>query len=167
MVGIAFVEGLPASSTLGLLVLNTALVGLSEELAFRGILLAGLRERYGTGRAVIVGAVAFGVVHSLNGALTGDYASAAAQSVLAMGMGVWTAGLRLRTGSLAAPIVIHAVWDLALIAALVGESTTSAIGVSLVSLVAIVILTIHGAGLVRAQLREEGAAVPAGTAASA
>jgi membrane protease YdiL (CAAX protease family) len=41
------VIGFPPLPTLGILFVNTLLVGISEELAFRGVLLRGLRTRLG------------------------------------------------------------------------------------------------------------------------
>lgn len=123
LLGLALVGGLPDATTLFLLALNTAFVGLSEELMFRGVLLGALLGRTGVRRAVILSAIAFGGVHSLNGLITGEIGSALAQSLIAIGMGCWAASLRLRTGSLLAPVVLHGLWDLALLSVIVAGAS--------------------------------------------
>jgi hypothetical protein len=75
-----------------------------EELAFRGVLFRGFRDRLGVGAGVVVSALAFGAIHwvpfgSAEGALS-------AASTTAMGVGLAIQYERRRT--LLAPIVAHA-----------------------------------------------------------
>jgi len=95
---------------------------LPEELAFRGVLLAMLRRRYQTDTSVIVSSILFGLWHvtssiglSADNEAVGSFASgtagqwlgvAGAVLVTAVAGGVlcW---LRLRSGSLLAPIGLH------------------------------------------------------------
>lgn len=125
LLGLAAASGLPGSEILTRIAINTAFVGISEELMFRGVLLAPLVERFGIRRGVLFGALAFGAVHSLNALATGELGPAIAQSVLAIGMGLWAARLRLATDSLFAPIILHGLWDFALIAVIAGGGTTT------------------------------------------
>ncbi len=106
------VKGLPPAQMLGIIVVNTLLVGLSEELMFRGLLLHGAMARFAVGVAVLITAIIFGSIHALNGLLTGDFPSAFTQAVQAAMFGVWVAALRLRLGSLWPVILIHGLWDL-------------------------------------------------------
>lgn len=131
LLALALAGGLPEPTILALLVVNTAFVGISEELMFRGVLLGALLDRTSVRRAVALSALAFGTVHSLNGLITGEIGSALVQSLIAIGMGCWAASLRLRTGSLFVPIVLHALWDLALLSVIVaGASVEITLAVS-------------------------------------
>ena len=105
-------SGLPPAKALGFIVINTLLVGFSEELMFRGILLHGALSRFSVIAAVVICAIMFGAIHALNGVLTGDFVAASAQALQATLFGVWIAALRLRLNSIWPVIVIHALWDL-------------------------------------------------------
>lgn len=131
LLGLSVLSGLPAPATLLLLAVNAAFVGLSEELMFRGVLLSALLARLGVRRAALVGAIAFGAIHSANVLVTGELGPAVGQSVMAIGMGLWATAIRLRTGSLLVPIVLHGLWDLALFSVLAtGEEAGFALAVS-------------------------------------
>lgn len=143
LLGLAVASGLPETEILTRIAINTAFVGISEELMFRGVLLAPLVASFGIRRGVLFGALAFGAVHSLNALATGEIGPAVAQSALAIGMGLWAARLRLATGSLFAPIVLHGLWDLALVAVIAGGGTTTlALAASVTALVGAVVLGI-------------------------
>ena len=105
-------SGLPPGKALGFIIINTLLVGFSEELMFRGILLHGALSRFSVIAAVAICAIMFGAVHALNGVLTGDFVAASAQALQATLFGVWIAALRLRLNSIWPVIVIHTLWDL-------------------------------------------------------
>lgn len=134
MLVLATVAGLPPTATLAFLLCNSLFVGISEELAFRGVLLTPLVRRFGVRRAALYGAIAFGAVHSLNSIVTGEVAQALSQSFIAIGMGLWAGYLRLSTGSLYPPIILHAFWDFTLFAALAGGSQSE---IALLALVAL------------------------------
>ena len=95
---------------------EVVLVPVGEELVFRGVLLGWLLEqlhrRYtaaiATRWAVILAAVAFGSAHISN-AFFGAGEFAIVQVLVATLMGLVLGALRIRTGSLIAPIVLHAV----------------------------------------------------------
>ena len=60
------VLGLPPAGTLLFIAMNTALIGLSEEWMFRGVLFQGLRSRLTMGPAILLTSLLFGAVHVLN-----------------------------------------------------------------------------------------------------
>ena len=78
-----------------------------EELAFRGVLLEGLRSAVGDPAAVALQAVVFGVVHYAAGVPFG-----VSGAVLAAGLGLALGVLRLRTGGLLVVWLTHAAIDL-------------------------------------------------------
>ena len=84
------------------LVLLAALAGFAEEILFRGVLQAGLARAMPESVALVVASVAFGLAHFI----TPTYA------VLAGLAGLYLGGLFLLQGSLTAPIVAHAVYDI-------------------------------------------------------
>lgn len=83
----------------------TILVATAEELVLRGALFDALRGSLGLGVAVIVTSAAFALMHV---PLYGWHVVP-----LDLGVGVFLAGLRLASGSVAAPAVAHVVADLA------------------------------------------------------
>lgn len=110
-VGLAVHLGLPPTKVVLWVLLNTFLVGLSEELMFRGVLLQALRHTMSIVPAVAITTLAFGAIHSLNVFITGDLQAALIQSTAAALSGLFFIALRLRTGSLWPCIVIHGLWD--------------------------------------------------------
>ena len=90
---------------------NTLLVGISEELMFRGILFYGAASAFGNSKAVWVTAVIFGLVHITNGIVTGDFGVASIQAINAFMVGSWLAALRLNLGAIIPLMVIHWLWD--------------------------------------------------------
>ena len=109
--GMAIALGLPPASTMGFLLLNTLLVGLSEEWALRGVVFQGLRSRFPMWPAIIGSSILFGSVHIMNVFVTGDFGGALLQAFTATLSGVVFAALLIRTGSIWVPIVYHALWD--------------------------------------------------------
>lgn len=109
--GLALVLGLPPASTLMFVALNTALVGLSEEWMFRGVLFQGLRSRFAIWPSIILSCVLFGSVHVLNVFVTGELGEAALQATTAAASGLLFVALLIRTGSIWVPIIYHALWD--------------------------------------------------------
>ena len=80
---------------------------------FRGVLLQAFRHTVTIWPAVFLTSVAFGAIHSLNVFVTGDLKAALIQSSAAFLSGLMFIALRLRTGSLWPPIIVHALWDFA------------------------------------------------------
>jgi membrane protease YdiL (CAAX protease family) len=127
-VSLAATLGLPPTAVILWILLNTFLIGLSEELMFRGVLLQAFRHTVSIWPAVLLTTVAFGAVHALNVFSTGDLRGALVQSLAAAFSGLLFIALRLRTGSLWPCIVIHALWDFAtfLLGAAGGETRPGA-----------------------------------------
>ena len=105
--------GMPPLSMLSLILLNCMLVGFSEELMFRGVILQAFRQVMSIRSAVLLTSLAFGAVHSLNVFVTGDLKAALIQSTAAFLSGLMFIALRLRTGTLWTPIIVHGLWDFA------------------------------------------------------
>lgn len=84
---------------------SALLVPALEELFFRGYLLHALL-RYGRGRAALVSALCFALAHM---------GGAPHAWLLYTAMGLLLSALTLRTGSLLAPVLVHGVYNLALI----------------------------------------------------
>jgi uncharacterized protein len=83
------------------LALLAALAGFAEEILFRGVVQVGLAGVVPEGGALVVASAAFGLAHFI----TPTYA------VLAGLAGLYLGGLFLLQGSLIAPIVAHAIYD--------------------------------------------------------
>ena len=131
--GLAFavVFGLPPVGVLAWILFNTFLVGLSEELMFRGVLLQAFRRTVSIWPAVWLTTLAFGAIHILNVFMTGELRAALLQSTAAALSGLLFIALRLRTGSLWPPIIVHGLWDFAtftVAAARSGEAQASSSG---------------------------------------
>lgn len=123
--GAATVFGLPPATALLIILVNTILVGFSEELMLRGAVLQGFRHTVSIWPAVMLTSVAFGAMHSLNVFVTGDLWAALLQSCAAFLSGIVFIALRLRTGSLWPPIIVHGLWDFATfcLSASIGHTT--------------------------------------------
>lgn len=95
----------------GVVVVLVALIGLNEEVLFRGVLLDVLQED-GVPAGVVGSSVLFGLVHLNNLIYGADPAFVALQVVAAFGTGVFFCAVRVRTGTLVPLIVAHALTDL-------------------------------------------------------
>jgi membrane protease YdiL (CAAX protease family) len=107
--------GLPPTSVVIFVSINTMLVGFSEELMFRGILLQGLLSRLSIWPAIWVTSALFGAVHVLNVFITGELLASMIQAVAAFMSGMMFMAIRIRSGSLWPAIVYHALWDFCLV----------------------------------------------------
>lgn len=103
--------GLPPLPVIGLILLNCMLVGLSEELMFRGLLLQAARAVVPFWPAVFGSTLVFGAVHSLNVVLTGELAPALVQSAAAFVSGLVFVAIRLCTGSVWPGVAVHGLWN--------------------------------------------------------
>jgi len=109
--GIALRVGLPSWPIVVIVALNTAFVGVSEELMFRGIALNATVRRYGVREGVLIAAALFGSLHVLNAITTHQLSIAIGQALVASLFGIWAGALRVRTGSVLPLIAIHWLWD--------------------------------------------------------
>ena len=97
--------------------LNMILVGVAEELVFRGIIAKTLLERYGTARAgvwkaCLVSGVLFGAAH-LSNLLGSEPFGVLMQCVFAGSLGVLFAAIYFRTGNLWVLVFLHGAQDAA------------------------------------------------------
>jgi membrane protease YdiL (CAAX protease family) len=122
----ALTAGLPPLAVTLFIFANTALVGWSEEVMFRGIFLRGLHRSFGIWAAILGSSAIFGGIHVLNVFLTGDLRGAMMQAAAAFLSGVFLTAVRLRTGSLWTGIVLHGLWDAGTFLVAAGAATSAA-----------------------------------------
>lgn len=82
-----------------------------EEVLFRGVLPAVWSERLGAAGAAAASAALFALLH-LGSALGGSVSAAAVQALCAFGAGLLLTAVRERTGSIALPLLAHALINL-------------------------------------------------------
>lgn len=111
--------------------LNMILVGVAEELVFRGIIAQTLLERYGTSRAgvwkaCLLSGVLFGAAH-LSNLLGSAPFGVLMQCVFAASLGVMLAAIYFRTGNLWVTVFLHSAMDIAamLIGGLYGTTSVA------------------------------------------
>ena len=115
--------GLPAAKVICFVAFNTFLVGVSEEVMFRGLLFRALLENSKVWTAIILTTVLFGSVHALNGFTTGEWGQALLQAIAAGMSGLIFIAIVIRTGSLWPAIIYHFLWDCVLF--LMGAATAA------------------------------------------
>jgi membrane protease YdiL (CAAX protease family) len=109
--GITLAVGLPPLRSTMLILLNTACVGVSEELMFRGVILSAARRHLSTRPAVLLTSFVFGLVHVANVLATGQLLLAIGQAVLAVIFGVWVGVIRVKSESVLPGMAFHWGWD--------------------------------------------------------
>lgn len=82
-----------------------------EEVLFRGVLPAIWGEKLGAARAAAASAALFALLH-LGSAVGGSVSAAAVQALCAFGAGLLLTAVRARTGSIALPLLAHALINL-------------------------------------------------------
>lgn len=120
--------GLPPWPVVGLVVLNTALVGFSEEMMFRGVLWWGLRPALGFWAAVWTAAAIFGAVHVLNALSTGAPGAAALQACAAFLNGLHFVAIRVRCRSIWPGVLVHAAWNCAALLVVIAAMSEAGAG---------------------------------------
>ena len=83
-----------------------------EEVLFRGVLPAVWGEKLGAVRAAAASAALFALLH-LGSAIGGSVSAAAVQALCAFGAGLLLTAVRMKTGSIALPLLAHALINLA------------------------------------------------------
>ena len=121
---------LPAVQVVSFLA-GMALVGVAEEMAFRGIVAQTLLEHFGTSRAgvwkaCLLSGLLFGAAHLINMAGSTPF-GVLMQSVFAASLGTMYAAIYFRTGNLWVTVVLHAGMDITsmLVGGLYGTVTVS------------------------------------------
>lgn len=154
MLLVAWADGWPPGPVLLVVGCNTVLVAVSEELMFRSVLLQSLLGRYALWPAVLISSLLFGVVHTLSGLASGDFSGALWQAFAATLQGVGYAAIRLRTRSVWPMVVVHGVWDFALVtSALTAASTGEGSVLPFAAVLAVLPLCLYGAFLLRGSQR--------------
>lgn len=110
----AFMVGPPPRQAVIFILINTFLVGLSEELMFRGILFEGLRSKLSIWLSIVLTSLLFGSIHLLNALWLGSVGVAVVQAFAACCTGMLLMAIRIRTKSLDPAILFHAAWDFGL-----------------------------------------------------
>lgn len=134
------------------------LVGFTEEITTRGLLLAGLRSRLSEVWVWFITSALFGLMHLVN-ALSGQPLAPTLQQVaLAFGAGTIFYILRRVTGSLIWAMVLHGLWDFSTFA--VGHGTPGPLAgfSSILEIVAIVVALASVAFVIRGADERLGAA---------
>ncbi|ATD62230.1 MAG: CPBP family intramembrane glutamic endopeptidase [Janthinobacterium svalbardensis] len=150
MLVIAWISGLPPLSMIWIVACNTALVGLSEELMFRAVLLQGFLTKYTMWPALLMSSAIFGAVHALNGFVTGEFSDALWQSVAAFMQGLAYAAIRVRTRSVWPMVVVHGLWDFSLmISALSNGAAKGSPSLPYAGLLAVLPIFLYGLYLLR------------------
>ena len=117
---------------------------------FRALLLQGFLDRYAVWPAVLGSSAVFGVVHAANGFASGELDAAAWQSVAAALQGVAYAAIRLRTRSVWPMVVVHGLWDFALVTSVLSATAQGETSVlPYAALVAVLPLCLYGLYLLR------------------
>jgi uncharacterized protein len=98
---------------LAVLIATAMLVGFAEELAFRGVLVAGLRVRFSEGWVWFLSSLLFGLAHAGNAFHGQDIGTTSYQVFFTFMLGSVLYVARMVTGSLLVPIVLHGLWDVA------------------------------------------------------
>lgn len=94
-----------------MLALGVALVGFSEELVCRGLLVVGLRGSVSELWVWLVSSLLFGLLHAINALFGQSVAATVPQIVFAFLVGTVLYVVRMTTGLLVVAMVIHALWD--------------------------------------------------------
>lgn len=112
----AFSSGapIPAAYFLYTTAALVVLVGVFEEIVFRGMLLSALETRMNLIAAVLLSSLLFGVTHYVNLFQGQSFSGTTIQVLHSTGSGVHYAALMLVTGSIWAPVLVHSVWDAAI-----------------------------------------------------
>lgn len=95
-----------------IIVVTMTLVGFSEELMFRGVVLRGGLSEVSTNQAILISAVLFSLLHSVNVLAFVPLDGMLMQMALTFVFGLAMACYALRVNSLIPLIVFHALWDM-------------------------------------------------------
>jgi membrane protease YdiL (CAAX protease family) len=105
-------DGAHWSGLVTLMIVTTIMVGFSEELMFRGILLQGARREVSLGKAILISSVGFSLLHSVNTLAGVPFDGMVQQMGLTFVFGLAMACYALRANSLVPVIVFHTLWDM-------------------------------------------------------
>jgi membrane protease YdiL (CAAX protease family) len=121
--------------------LALALVGFTEEIVHRGLLLVALRSRFSEGRVWLLSTLFFAVLHLANIGLGQDVVPTLQQVLFAFGGGTIFYIFRRVTGSLIPAMVLHGLWDFASFADGVG-SPSPLVGLPSILYIAVIVFAL-------------------------
>lgn len=121
---VAALTGRLGMAAIFMVALNTAMVGFSEELAFRGILWSAVRKTMPFWPGFLLVSMAFGSVHVFNAFITGELAGAGVQAFNAFMSSCAYLAIRIRTRSIIPIMIIHAAWDFVVFLTASGADST-------------------------------------------
>lgn len=104
-------EGENRLQMLLIIVALNLMVGVFEEVLFRGILFAGLRARHSLTVAVVGSSVLFGLFHVINLSVGQSLSITVFQVVNATAIGLFLCAIMLQANSLWPAIILHAIWN--------------------------------------------------------
>jgi len=102
---------LPQTMILRFVLINTLIVGICEELLFRGVLFHRASSAFGIWRTMWNTSIIFGAVHILSDFVTGDFNASIFQAFYAFMFGFYMVALRIRLDTIIPGIIIHWLWD--------------------------------------------------------
>jgi membrane protease YdiL (CAAX protease family) len=138
-----------APATLMIVGVNTAIVGFSEELAFRGVLWGAARRAMPFWAGVVFVSGFFGGVHVLNAMITGELGQAGIQALNAFLSGIAYLALRIRTRSLWPIMIAHWLWDMVIFINLSGAAAPTSQSNSFAGILLVAPIGLYGLWLLR------------------
>ena len=108
------------------LAIGTALVGFSEEIAYRGLAVVGFRGGYGEVRVWLFTSLLFGLLHGVNVILGQGAVLTVRQVVFAFVLGSVFYAIRRISGTIVVAMVVHALWDFGTFTHVAGQSAGTA-----------------------------------------
>lgn len=121
--------------------LALALVGFTEEIVHRGLLLVALRTRFTEGLVWFLSTLLFGVMHLVNIGLGQGVVPTIQQAALAFGGGTIFYIFRRTTGSLIPAMVLHGLWDFSFFADGVGTAS-GVVGITSLLYIAVIVFAL-------------------------
>ena len=98
-----------AESALLIILMNSLIVGVNEEVMLRGLVFSGMADRFSFGAACIITTVLFGAMHLLNYFNTGELHIL--QAITTMATGLMLLAIRVGMGSIIPAVILHGLWD--------------------------------------------------------
>lgn len=103
--------GTESIKKLSLILLTTMLVGITEELMFRGILLQTLLKKYSIQKSILLASIAFSLFHGINIIGGVSFNAMLAQLTITFVAGFYLTNVAYRMKSILPLIIWHGLWD--------------------------------------------------------
>ena len=126
MLGVSSIKGFPDAQIVVFILVNSLLVGVSEELMFRGVLFKAAVSRFSMWQAIWLVSIVFGGIHAFNSFITGEISAAFIQAFMATMSGIWFMAIRIRTDSLIPVMIVHGLWDFSIFTLTFGSTVDAA-----------------------------------------